>query len=283
MTNRRTIASEIATKGIALHAGTHVRMILSPACAGHGVVFRRSDLGVDIAARFDSVSETNLGTVIARDGATVGVVEHLMAAIAGAEVDDLLVTLDGPEPPILDGDALSYLALLEKAGFRDLPMTRQAIKVQSRVEVSYKGASAALEPSHVTEFDFLLEYETPAIGRQTCGFVFSPDSFRREIAPARTFGFVHELEALKTMNRGHGASLENTLAIAGDRVVNAHLMRFPDEFVRHKILDAIGDMALAGAPLIGRFEGRRSGHSLNNALLKALFADPAQYATVNCL
>ncbi len=279
---RRTIASEIRAEGVALHAGAGVRMTLSLAPAGSGIVFRRADLGgIEIAARYDAVSETNLGTVIGAGTAKVGVIEHLMAAVAGAGIDDLLVTLDGPEPPILDGDALSFLALLDRAGFEDQPGPRRAIKVLQPVSVAQGDASAALLPAERLEYDFEIAFPTPAIGRQAFRFVFSPDGFRRDIAPARTFGFVHELDLLKKMDRGHGASLANTLAIDGDRVVNASLMRFPDEFVRHKILDAIGDMALAGGPLIARFEGHRSGHALNNALLRALFADPANYAIVN--
>jgi UDP-3-O-[3-hydroxymyristoyl] N-acetylglucosamine deacetylase len=278
---RRTIASEITVAGTALHAGGEVRMTLSPALAGTGVVFRRSDLGRDIPARYDNVTETNLGTVIAKDGASVGVVEHLMAAVAGAEIDDLVVTLDGPEPPILDGDALSFLALLERAGFQELRARRQGVKVLKRVEVAHKDASAALLPSDRLEYGMEIDFPTKAIGRQSFHFVFSREAFRRDIAPARTFGFIHELEALKKMNRGHGASLDNTLAIEGDTLVNAGLMRFDDEFVRHKILDAVGDMRLAGAHLIARFEGRRSGHALNNALLRALFADRANYEIIN--
>jgi UDP-3-O-[3-hydroxymyristoyl] N-acetylglucosamine deacetylase len=280
--SRRTIAREIAAEGTALHAGATVHMMLSPAPPNAGVVFRRSDLGIDIPARYDSVSETNLGTVLSNGAASVGVVEHLMAAIAGAEIDDLLVTLDGPEPPILDGDALSYLELLEQAGFANRPAPRTAIRVRKPVEHVHGNARASLVPSDRLAFDFEIDFPSPAIGRQRFSLAFSPDAFRREIAPARTFGFVHELDALKKMNRGHGASLTNTLAIDGDQIVNAGMMRFPeDEFVRHKILDAIGDMALAGAPLIARFEGRRSGHTQNNALLRMLFADPSNYAAVN--
>jgi UDP-3-O-[3-hydroxymyristoyl] N-acetylglucosamine deacetylase len=282
MSRRRTIAAEVSRTGIALHSGTKVRMTLSPASTGAGVVFRRSDLGIDIPARYDAVAETNLGTVIAKGAARIGVVEHLMAAVAGAGVDDLLVTLDGPEPPILDGDALSYLELLDEAGFTDRPGARTAIKVLEPVEHIQGNTRAALMPSDHLEYDFEIDFPTAAIGRQRFSLAFTPDAFRREIAPARTFGFVHELDALKKMDRGHGASLSNTLAIEGDRVVNADLIRFPgSEFVRHKILDAIGDMALAGAPLIARFEGRRSGHTQNNALLRLLFADPSNYRSVN--
>ena len=278
---RRTLATEITAAGTALHAGTAVRMTLAPAAPGSGIVFRRSDLGMDIPARYDAVVETNLGTVIAANGASVGVVEHLMAAIAGAEIDDMRVILDGPEPPILDGDALSYLLLIEQAGIEVQAAPRTEIEIRKPIEVTHKDARAALEPHDRLAYDMEIDFPTRAIGRQTYSFEFSREGFRREIAPARTFGFLNELEALKAINRGHGASLENTLAIDGDRVVNADRVRFPDEFVRHKILDAIGDMALAGAPLVGRFVGYRSGHALNNALLRALFADPDSHRFVN--
>jgi len=278
---RRTLAREISIEGTALHAGAKIRMTLAPARAGTGIVFRRSDLGGrEIPARYDKVAETRLGTVIADGGASVGVIEHLMSALAGAKIDDMLVTLDGPEPPILDGDALSYLTVLEQAGFREQPGARRSIEILRRVEVKNGEASAALVPAAAYAFDFEIVFPTPAIGTQRMDWDFSCEAFRRDIAPARTFGFLHELDALNKAGLGRGASLENTLAIDGDRIANAALMRFPDEFVRHKILDAIGDMALAGAPILGRFEGRRSGHALNNALLRALFADPGNWRMV---
>jgi UDP-3-O-[3-hydroxymyristoyl] N-acetylglucosamine deacetylase len=280
---RRTIANEIASEGIALHAGRMIRMMLAPAAAGAGIVFRRSDLSDrEIPAHYDKVSETRLGTVIADgSGASVGVIEHLMAAVAGAAIDDLLVTLDGPEPPIFDGDAQSYLVLLEKAGFRETGGERRAIKILRRVEAKNSEASAALVPAPELEFDFEIAFSSPVIGEQRMTWRFSTEAFARDIGPARTFGFIKELETLNKMGLARGASLENTLAIDGDKVVNSDLMRFPDEFVRHKILDAIGDMALAGGPIVGRFEGRRSGHALNNALLRALFADPANYEFIS--
>jgi UDP-3-O-[3-hydroxymyristoyl] N-acetylglucosamine deacetylase len=280
MAARTTIAREITVSGIALHAGTNVNMTLSPAPAGQGVVFRRADLKADVAARYDLVGDTKLGTVIASGAAKVGVIEHLMAAVAGAEIDDLLVTLDGPEPPILDGDALSYLDLLESAGIREQNQTRSAIKVLKAVTVEQGGARASLSPADHLVYDCEIDFPAPAIGRQRYSFIFSSAGFRAEIAPARTFGFLNELEALNKMNLARGASLENTLALSETGVVNKERMRFADEFVRHKILDAIGDMALAGAPLIARFEGVKSGHMTNNALLRALFADPANFQRV---
>jgi len=283
MSTRTTLAREVGTTGTALHTGVTVHMTLSPAASGSGIVFCRSDAGgALIPARYDVVTETNLGTVIAAGAVKIGVIEHLMAAVAGAEIDDLLVTLDGPEPPILDGDALSYFALLEQAGITRQPGTRHAIKLTRSVSVAIKDARITLSPSDAPEYFYELDYSnTKAIGKQSFGMRFSRENFVREIAPARTFGFLHELEMLNKMGLGRGASLQNTLAVDGDIVVNRDLMRFPDEFVRHKILDAIGDMALAGAPLIARFEGVKSGHATNNAVLRALFADPANYVTID--
>ncbi len=278
--NRATIAREITASGIALHDGASVTMTLSPAPPGAGVIFERGDVAAAVPARWDLVGETRLGTVIGLDGASVGVVEHLMAAVAGADIDDLFVRLDGPEPPILDGDALSYLTLLQQAGRCEQAMPRRALKVLKDVTADDGKGRATLRPAQTLSYHFEISFPSAAIGTQRFDFAFSRDGFAREIAPARTFGFVQELDYLKSIDRGHGASLQNSLAIDGDHVLNRELMRFPDEFVRHKILDAIGDMALAGAPLIGRFEGVRSGHGLNNALLKALFADPANYAWV---
>ena len=278
MSERNTITREVTVTGTALHAGTAVTMVLSPAPAGQGVVFRRD--GMEIPARYDLVGETRLGTVIEKNGVRVGVIEHLMAAIAGAGLDDVNVSLDGPEPPILDGDALSYLVLIERAGLRGQGEKRRAIAIKRRVEVKEGDASAALEPANDTSYDFILDYPGSVIGRQDFHFTFSPAEFRDVIAPARTFGFMKDLEGLRRMNLAHGASMENTLALDDTGVVNKERQRFADEFVRHKILDAIGDMALAGAPLMAKFHGVKSGHGLNNKLLRALFADRANYEMV---
>ncbi len=275
MSRRRTIRQQVRATGTALHAGVPVTMVLSPAQSGQGIVFRRADLDVSIPARYDRVSETRLGTVIGEGSAKVGVIEHLMAALAGLEIDDLTVSLDGPEPPILDGDALSYLELLESAGTAEQETARTAVKVLKPVTVESGDARASLLPAG--ELSFAYELSFPVIGEQYFEFAFSRASFKAQIAPARTFGFLKELETLNQMNMALGASLANTLALDDSGVVNRETQRFADEFVRHKILDAIGDMALAGHPLIARFEGRKSGHATNNALLRALFSDPANY------
>ncbi len=250
-------------------------MVLSPAPSGSGIVFRRD--GVDIPARFDRVVETQLGTVIAQGKTSVAVIEHLMAAICGLEIDDLLIRVDIAELPILDGDALAYAALIERAGIGEHTGTRKAVKIQKPVHVEQGDARASLLPADTLEYDFEITFPTPVIGTQTMQWPFSREGFLRDIAPARTFGFLRDLEKLNAIGLARGASLENTIAIGEDAIVNKSLVRFADEFVRHKILDAMGDLALAGAPIVGRFEGRRSGHALNNALLRALFADPRNY------
>jgi UDP-3-O-[3-hydroxymyristoyl] N-acetylglucosamine deacetylase len=278
MTMRKTIAAPVTVTGTALHAGVRVTMTLSPASSGSGIVFHRRDLNADIAALYSHVSETRLGTVLEQDGARIGVVEHLMAAAAGLEIDDLRVSLDGPEPPILDGDALSYLTLLESAGLQEHNQARAVIRVLRPVTVAQGDARATLLPADALSYSYDLSF--PVIGEQYYAFAFSRAGFKAQIAPARTFGFLKELDALNAMNLARGATLANTLALDDGGVVNKDVQRFADEFVRHKILDAIGDMALAGAPLLACFEGHRSGHATNNALLRELFSDPTQFEIV---
>ena len=258
-------------------------MCLSPAVAGTGICFRRSDLpgSAPIAALWSNVVDTRLGTVLGgAEGASVGVVEHLLSALSGAQIDDCAIALDGPEPPILDGDALCFLRLIDAAGVRETQDLRETIGVRKAVEVAHGASLARLLPHPARSFGFEIDFASAAIGRQSFEFQFSAEGFRRDIAPARTFGFLHEAEELRSIGLGRGADLGNTLVIDGDRLMNPELRRFADEFVRHKILDAIGDLMLAGAPVIGRFEGCRSSHALNNALLRALFADPENYARI---
>jgi UDP-3-O-[3-hydroxymyristoyl] N-acetylglucosamine deacetylase len=258
-------------------------MRLSPDAAGTGIRFRRTDIegSSPIEALWSNVSETRLGTVLTgTDGVSVGMVEHLLAALAGAEVDDCLVTLDGPEPPILDGDSLSFLKLIDEAGVQQTEARRELIRVLRPVKAEAGQSRVTLEPASDLEFHAEIDFSSAAIGRQEFAVTLSGDNFRRQIAPARTFGFLHEAEQLRKAGYSRGADLSNTLVIDGDRLMNPELLRFPDEFVRHKILDAIGDMKLAGTPLLARYEGRRSSHTLNNALLRALFSDPANYERV---
>ena len=283
MAKRRTLAGEVFAEGVTLHAGVPVHMRLAPAAPGHGIAFRRRDIpgSAIIPALWSNVTETRLGTVLkGADGASIAVVEHLLSAAAGIGIDDCLVEIDGPEPPILDGDALCFVHLIDKAGLREVHGPRDMIRVLKEVGVAAGDARARLLPATQAEFFFEIEFSSAAIGKQTFQCPLTEAVFRRDIAPARTFGFLHEAEALRAAGYGRGADLANTLVIDGNRLINPELRRFPDEFVRHKILDAIGDLKLAGAALIARFEGHRSSHSLNNALLRALFADPGNYERV---
>src|SRR5579871_577054 len=283
MGKRRTLAREVSASGVTLHAGVPVHMRLLPDAAGTGIRFRRTDIqgSAPVPALWSNVSETRLGTVLTGpDGVSAGVVEHLLAALAGAEVDDCLVELDGPEPPILDGDALSFLSRIEEAGVQERDAPRALIRVLRPVEAESGQSRVALLPASELQFQAEIDFSSAAIGRQEFALAFSPESFRSEIAPARTFGFLHEAEQLRKAGYSRGADLNNTLVIDGDRLMNGELLRFADEFVRHKILDAIGDMKLAGAPLLARYEGRRSSHALNAALLRNLFADAANFELV---
>lgn len=282
MIRRRTIAREIAVEGVALHAGVPVKMRLHPAGGKTGIRFCRSDLPQRpvIAALWNNLLDSRFATVIAENGISVGVTEHLLAALSAAGIDDCVIELDGPEPPFLDGDALSYMQLLDHAGTRELDTVREAIVVWRPVTVETADASIHLLPSTEPEFWFEIDFPGTAIGHQTFECKFNEAVFRREIAPARTFGFLDQAEALRRAGFARGASMDNTLVIDGDRLCNPEKQRFRDEFVRHKILDAIGDMKLAGAPVIARFEGRRSSHALNAALLRRLFSDPDNHKRI---
>jgi UDP-3-O-[3-hydroxymyristoyl] N-acetylglucosamine deacetylase len=286
MAKRRTLAAEAFADGVTLHAGVPVRMRLAPSEPMTGICFRRIDVAgsAPIPALWSNVVETRLGTVLGSAhgrGPTVGVVEHVLAALAGAQIDDCLIELNAPEPPVLDGDALAFLEVLDRAGVRENQGAADTIHVLKEVKVLSGKSEARLLAGSEASFAFEIDFPTAAIGHQAFAFDFSEEGFRRDIAPARTFGFLHEAEQLRAMGFGRGADLHNTLVIDGDRLLNPELQRFADEFVRHKILDAIGDMKLAGAKLIARFEGRRSSHALNNALLRALFADPTNYERVS--
>jgi UDP-3-O-[3-hydroxymyristoyl] N-acetylglucosamine deacetylase len=273
-----TLARPARLAGVGIHGGLPVNLALLPAPAGSGIVFVRTDEGEDrrdIPALADRVCDTRLATVIGNAaGTTVSTVEHLMAAFAGMGVDNARVELDGPEMPILDGSAADFAAAIEAAGVTELDAPRQFIQILERVEVDGPGKRAALAPAERFELDVEIIFDAPAIGRQRLDLAVDPASFRAEIAPARTFGFIAEVDQLRAMGLGRGASLENTIVVDGDRVLNPETMHRPDDFVRHKALDALGDLALAGHPILGRYEASCSGHALNNALVRALLGRP---------
>jgi len=278
---QQTLKAPIGCVGVGLHTGRRVNLTLRPAPVNHGVSFRRTDLGVDIAARFDCVAETRLCTVLEADGARVGTIEHVAAALAGCGIDNAVVELDGPEPPALDGSAAPFVFLVDCAGIAAQDAPRSRIELLRSVRVEDGDAFAELRPGSVG-FDMTLSIDFPAaaIGRQALSLRLNPHSFRQELARARTFTLMGEIEEMRAAGLAQGGSLDNAVVVDQERVLNPGGLRSPDEFVRHKLMDAVGDLALAGAPLLGRFVGHRSGHTLNNRLLRALFADRAAWREV---
>jgi UDP-3-O-[3-hydroxymyristoyl] N-acetylglucosamine deacetylase len=280
---QRTLKSAISCVGIGLHTGQRVNLSLHPAPPGHGIVFRRTDLqDADIPARFDLVVDTRLCTVLGlpnRPDARVGTVEHLLAALLGSFLDNVLVEIDGPEVPILDGSAASFVFLLQCAGTVEQDAPRAVIEILRPVRVETEGGYAALLPHdaprrHLSlDLSVSIDFEAEAIGRQALSLQLSPASFRDSLASARTFTLASEVAGLQAAGLAQGGSLENAVVVDQDRVLNPGGLRMPDEFVRHKMLDVVGDLALASAMLSGRFVGHRTGHRLNNQLLRALFAD----------
>jgi UDP-3-O-[3-hydroxymyristoyl] N-acetylglucosamine deacetylase len=276
---QKTLKSAIHCRGVALHSGARVAMTLRPAAPDSGIVFRRSDCaGAQIKAEWRSAVEQPLCTRLDNgEGQSVGTVEHLMAALAGLEIDNAMIELDGPEVPGMDGSAAPFVFLIDCAGVVEQDAPRRAIKVLKPVSVGVAGKSATLSPDDGFSMSFAIDFASGAIGRQDISIAVDPDSFRADISRARTFGFLHEVDQLRAAGLARGSSLDNAVVINGDQVLNREGLRYVDEFVRHKVLDALGDLYLAGAPLIGHFRGERSGHALNLRLIEALFADPTAW------
>jgi UDP-3-O-[3-hydroxymyristoyl] N-acetylglucosamine deacetylase len=274
---QHTLAGPAVCAGVGVHSGRPVRIAVRPAAADAGVVFVRSDVTdrdnrIPVSAR--AVTRTQLNTEIANDaGVSVSTIEHLMAALAALEVDNVIVEVDGPEAPIMDGSGLPFVQLIDRAGRRAQERPRRFIEILAPVEVQDGAKRAALSPCNRFEVAFEIAFPSAAIGRQAVDMAVTERSFRDQLAAARTFGFLHEVEALRRMGLARGASLDNAIALDGDVILNPEPLRFRDEFVRHKALDAIGDLYVLGAPVIGRFETRYGGHALNNALVRALEAD----------
>lgn len=279
-----TIRTPVAGTGVGLHSGRPIQLGLLPAGPNTGLVVRRTDVAHDneIPLRWTHVVDTAMATTVGnRAGIRVGTVEHLMAALAGAAIDNAIVEVDGPEIPVFDGSAEPFSCLIDQAGRAVQRAPRQAIRVLKTVSVGDADKRLTVRPAPRFSIGFEIDFDSPAIARQTLALEIDPESFRAEIARARTFGFAHEVEQLRRAGLALGGSLDNAVVIGDGRVLNADGLRFPDEFVRHKILDCVGDLYLAGAPVIGHVHGVRSGHSLNNRLLHALFADRDAWCLVD--
>ena len=275
---QQTLASAVTSRGIGLHSGERVVMTLRPAAPGTGIVFRRVDAGADIPALWTSTVNATLCTMLSNgEGLEIKTIEHLMAALAGCSIDNAIVELDGPEVPAMDGSAAPFVALIDRAGIVEQDAPRRAIKVLKPVAITAGRAGAALLPDHGFSMSFEIEFDNPLIRAQDMAVTFEPGIFRTELSRARSFGMLEDVERLRAAGLVQGGSLENAVVISGDRVLNRGGLRYADEFVRHKMLDALGDLYLAGAPLIGHFRGSRSGHAHTRLLLAALFADPAAW------
>jgi UDP-3-O-[3-hydroxymyristoyl] N-acetylglucosamine deacetylase len=276
-----TLRGTAECSGVGVHSGEKVTLRLLPAPENTGIVFIRTDLKNGarlIPARWDHVVDTHLCTVIGNaSGARVATIEHLMAALHAGGIDNAFIEIDGAEVPVMDGSADPFVFLIEMAGVTRQAAPRRVIEILNPVEVAGGGKRARLAPALESRFSFEIDFGHAPISRQRYDFVLSPDGFKSEIGRARTFGFFEEVEQLREKGFARGGSLDNAIVIKDDRVMNEEGLRYANEFVRHKLLDAVGDMALAGAVLWGHFEGYCSGHALNNQLLRALFADPSAW------
>jgi UDP-3-O-[3-hydroxymyristoyl] N-acetylglucosamine deacetylase len=280
-----TLRDQIAISGVGVHSGVPVTLTIHPADADTGIVFSRSDeqgREREVRADYRSVTATELATVLGdNSGILCSTAEHVLAALRGLGVDNAFIELDGPEVPIMDGSAAPFVAAIDQVGLVSLNAPRRFIKVLKPVRVAKGEAFGELRPySSGFRLEIEIDFDNPLIGRQSIATDLEPDTFRRELSRARTFGFMKDVSALWSAGKALGAGFENTVVMSESRVLNAEGLRFPDEFVRHKALDAVGDLALSGAPLLGLYRSVRGGHKLNHAVLTALMSDPSAWTMV---
>ncbi len=286
MIRQRTIREKASCTGVGLHSGQPIRLELLPAPEGTGVTFVRTDLpgSVEVRAYVDNVSDTRLATTLSAgvngSRAQVATVEHLMAALFAMGIDNVRVLVDGPEVPIMDGSAVPFVRLIAKAGIEEQRKSKRFLVIKKDVRVADGDKLARLSPGPGLRIVCSLDFDHPLIAPTPYRFDFTEGAFRRELERARTFGFLRDVEALRQAGLARGGSLENAVVIDHYRVLNPEGLRYPDEFVRHKVVDAIGDMALFGMPVIGRLQLHRPGHALNTQLVQAVLADPKAYEIV---
>jgi UDP-3-O-[3-hydroxymyristoyl] N-acetylglucosamine deacetylase len=277
---QRTVAKRVTATGIGLHSGHPVTLTLAPAPADAGVTFVRMDLGVEIPARNENVLDTRLNTTVGLGNARVSTVEHVMAALQGMGIDNCRVEVDGPEMPVLDGSAAPFVVMIREAGIQLQRPGRRFVVIDRAVEVREGDKLARIEPSDAFRISFTADFNHPLINNQTVEIALSDRSFEREIARARTFCFRRDIEKMQAMGLAKGGSLENAVVVDDFSIVNPEGLRYADEFVRHKVLDAIGDLALLGLPVVGALTAVKSGHAMNQALVKKVLADPSCHRIV---
>lgn len=271
---QKTIKEEINFRSVGLHSGRKVGMTILPSEADTGIVFVRQDVPTEnrIAAAVQNVTDTTLATTLGVNGTRVHTVEHLLSAFSGLGIDNAIVEVDAFEVPIMDGSSQPFVCILKNVGLKTLRKPRRYLRVKNHVSVSEGNSVAALDPAADFRITYKIDFPHPAVGTQTYHMVFSPDVYEREISSARTFGFLRDVEYLQAKGLALGGSLKNAVVLDDERVINKEGLRSPDEFVKHKILDAIGDLYLLGMPIIGHFTAYKSGHKLNTELLKKLLA-----------
>ncbi len=278
---QRTIKRAVEAVGIGLHKGESIRLQIEPMEADSGIVFYRKDLGCTIPLGIDSVIDTKMATVIGKPDGYISTIEHFLSALYAYGIDNLRVVIDGNEMPVMDGSAISFCMLLDEAGIKELDTPKRVLRVLKSVEVREGDKFVRLSPSDKPKFDFTIEFEHPAIGRQYYEYIHTLKSYKKEIARARTFGFARDIQYLQSINLALGASLENAIGLDEHRVLNREGLRFKDEFVRHKILDAMGDMMVTGYNILGAYSSFAGSHALNHELTKALFASSSNYEIVS--
>ncbi|MEO1200591.1 MAG: UDP-3-O-acyl-N-acetylglucosamine deacetylase [Pseudomonadota bacterium] len=275
-----TLAEQVTLTGVGVHKGKSATVSVLPAPANTGIVFSTAG-DFELQASCDAVVSTALSTVIGDQRGAVATIEHLMAALRGLSIDNAVIEVEGGEIPIMDGSSAAFVEAFDEAGVKQLGAARRYLRVLKAVRVAHETAFAELVPHDEQRFDVTIDFPDPTIGRQSIAFTLTPDVFREDLCRARTFGFMREVEGLWAAGYALGASLENTVALDETGVVNSEGLRFADEFVRHKALDAVGDLSLAGAPILGLYRSVKGGHRLNVAMLDALFADPEAYEIVD--
>ena len=276
-----TIAKKVHTVGIGLHKGEPIKLILEPLEADGGIVFYRSDLGISFKASPENVVNTQMATVVGNDKGYISTIEHLMSAINGYGIDNIRIIVDANEIPVMDGSSASFCMLLDEAGVRELDANKKALIIKRAVEVREGDKLVRLSPSKSPRFDYTIKFNHPLISTQHYVFEFSKKAYLKEISRARTFGFLKDVQALRSMGLALGGSLENAVVIDENKILNPEGLRFENEFVRHKILDAIGDLALVGAPILGDYTALAGSHDLNHKLTLAVLADAKNFELVD--
>ena len=284
MIRQRTLKNVIRASGVGLHTGEKIHLTLRPAKADSGIIFARTDIehSPQIKACIENVGDTQLSTTLEKDGIRVSTVEHLLSAVAGLGIDNLFIELSGPEVPIMDGSAGPFVFLLQSAGIQEQEVAKKFIRIKENVRVVDEDRWAEFQPYNGFKVAFTIDFDHPVFqaGPQSAEIDFSSTSFVKEVSRSRTFGFLRDFEFLRAQNLALGGSLDNAIAVDDQKILNEDGLRYEDEFVKHKILDAIGDLYLLGHSLIGSFKGYKSGHELNNTLLRTLLSDSSAWEEV---